>query len=126
MGARLRWVVAGTLLVSMGSVRPSEGYSNRVGEEQTLAGEVVALWCFLREGSFGTGRLNNTKQINCIRLGSPILIKVGEIYYTALVEEPALKNRLTALAGGQVTVRGKVVEQNGQPLLAISYVARAK
>ena len=119
-------MVAGTLLVNMGSVRSSEGYSNRVGEEQTLAGEVVALWCFLREGSFGTGRLNNTKQINCIRLGSPILIKVGEIYYTALAEEPALKNRLTALAGGQVTVRGKVVEQNGQPLLAISSVARAK
>ena len=94
--------------------------------EDTLTGEIVALWCHLIEGSFGTGLENSAKQVNCIYRGSPIAIKVGKTFYVVSTDDPTLKARLTNWAGRQVTVRGTVTQRDGHPFIAVSSVERAK
>jgi hypothetical protein len=119
-------MVVVTLLVSAGSVWSQEDGGLRPAEEQALTGEVVALWCLVREGSFGTGKLNNAKQVVCIQRGSPIAIKVGTRLYLVAIEDHVLKDRLTAWAGYRVTAHGHVSMRNGQPSFAVSSVQRAK
>ena len=87
---------------------------------------MVALWCLLREGSFGTGLSNHSKQVNCIRRGSPITLTVGEIAYLISTEDRAIKNQLTNWAGSQVTVRGTVTRHDGRCFVAVSHAERAK
>lgn len=78
----------------------------------------------MKAGSEPDGQ-TRTKAKNCIRLGSPIAIKVGEQWYLVDVPDHSeVKNRLTNLAGHRVTVRGTVTEQNGRPAIAISQVDR--
>jgi hypothetical protein len=95
-------------------------------QETTLTGEVVALWCLLREGGFGTGRENHSKQVNCIQLGSPIAIRAGETFYVASAEDRAIKSRLTNLAGHRVLVRGTLTEHDSQSFIAVSHIERAE
>lgn len=91
-----------------------------------ITGEVTAVWCYVREGSFGVGKANATKAKHCIRLGSPIAINTGEQWYLADAgDRLALKYRLTDLAGYQVTVRGTVTDRNGQQVIAVTHVERA-
>ena len=105
------------------ATEPSTGRVNAT-QEETLTGEVTALWCLLREDSFGTGPLNNSKQVNCIQLGSPMAIKVGETYYVVETEDRKLKNRLINWAGYRVTIHGKVTQQGAYPLIMVSSAER--
>ena len=95
-------------------------------EERGWTGEVVAMWCLLREGAFGIGRLNENRQRNCILRGSPIALKVDRTFYTISPESEDVKNRLATLAGYKVTVRGSVTTLNSRPIILVSYVERAK
>ena len=127
MKGLLRWVVCAMWLVEAGFACAHEDQRTVLGEERTLTGEVVAVFCSLIEGGFGTGREQAVGAQNCIRRGSPIAIKVGNRFYIVPVsDQDALKNRLTQLAGQQVTARGIVTLRDGQLFMAISHVERAK
>ena len=108
------------------SAQSNEGSATQPVEEQVLTGQIVAAWCYLREGTFGTGRLNNTKQINCIRMGSPIALKVNETFYLISCGDEKIKSKLTIWAGYQVTVRGILTEKDNQPTIVVSHAQRTK
>lgn len=127
MKGLLWWLVCAVWLVEAGFAFAHEDQRVVLNEEQTLTGEVVAVFCYLIEGGFGTGREQAAGAQNCIRRGSPIAIKVGNQFYVVPVSDrDALKNRLTQLAGQQVTARGIVTRRDGQLFMAISHVERAK
>ena len=119
-------VVAICMVVGGQAVWSDEVPGHQEGAEYILTGQVVAVWCHLREGVFGTGKRNNSKQMNCIRLGSPIAIKVGKTFYLVSCHDSHVKSTLTSWAGYQVTVRGVVTEEAGQPTIAVSHIERAK
>lgn len=129
-GNRMRSLLCGlAALCMLGAGHPAwsdEAPEYQEGAEHLLTGQVVAVWCHLREGVFGTGKLNNSKQMNCIRLGSPIAIKVGKTFYLTSCHDSQVKRKLAGWAGYQVTVRGIVTEEAGQPTIAISHIERAK
>ena len=122
------WIVAIGVAGSGGSLWATEAHvSERTAPpEETLTGEVVALWCLLREGSFGTGRSNHAAQVHCIRLGSPIALKVGATFYLIATEDRRLRDRLTSLAGDQVTMQGMVEKHSGYAVITLSRVERVK
>ena len=93
--------------------------------EQTLTGEVVDVFCYLSHGKMGLGKDHAGCAKKCITAGLPVAIKVGDQLYLATManHEPANK-AFVAFAGEQVTVHGKVMEQDGQRLIAITSVER--
>jgi hypothetical protein len=93
--------------------------------EQTLTGEVVDTFCYLSHDKEGLGKGHASCAKKCIEGGLPVAIKVGDQLYLATManHEPANKT-LAALAGQQVTVHGKVLEQDGQHLIAITHVEK--
>ena len=124
-----RWgplAVLATVLMGTGLAWSDEPHGPHVDDqEQMLTGEVVAVWCLIREGSGGIGMRNAAKQMNCINLGSPIALMVGHALYTAVTSDPEIRNLLTVWAGHQVTVHGSVSVENGQPIILVSHVERA-
>ena len=107
-----------------GAEKPAAAATSPV-EERVLSGEVVAVWCYLGEGSFGTGRSNAEKARNCIRLGSPIALKVGKALYLVAGGDPAITARLTDWVGHMVRARGIITRQEGYPRIAIAHMERA-
>ncbi len=128
MNTLTRWVVVVGFVVSGASLSEAEASDDQrtTPQEHTLTGELIAMWCLMREGSFGTGLQNQSAQINCIRLGSPVAIKVGDALYLVSTTDRKLKNRLMHFVGHKVTVRGTVTPQRDQSLIAISSVERTK
>jgi len=96
-------------------------------EEQTLTGEVVDVFCYLSHGKEGLGQGHAGCAKKCIKSGLPVAIKVGDqLYLATLASHEAANAKLAELAAELVTVRGKVMEQDGQHLIAISHVERAQ
>jgi hypothetical protein len=91
--------------------------------EQRLTGEVVDVFCYLSHGRDGLGKGHAGCAKKCIQGGLPVAIKVGDQLYLATMasHEPANKV-LAERAGEQVTVVGKLLEQDGQHLIAITKV----
>ena len=104
-----------------------EQVAENTAAEQTLTGEVVDVFCYLSHGKDGLGKQHAECAKKCIEGGLPAAIKVGDQLYLAAMSshEPANKT-LAAFAGEQVTVSGKVMEQDGQHLIAITQVNKAQ
>ena len=95
-------------------------------DEQTLIGEVASLWCYVYGMNIGTSRSNASGQMNCIRWGSPIAIKVGKQFYVVSDPDTALRNRLMLLAGSKVSARGTLTkDDDGRLAIRLSHVERA-
>ena len=96
-------------------------------DEQTLTGQLIAAWCVLNEGSLCLNKNYKSAARNCIRMGSPMALLVGEgntVYHLA-TPAPALKHQLANWVNAQVTVRGKVTLRNGKHYIVVSHAERA-
>ena len=105
-----------------GAAQPSESVAANP-QEQSLTGEVVDVFCYLTHGKEGLGKGHANCANKCIRSGLPVALKVGDRLYLATMasHEPA-NQALADLAGRQVSVRGKLMEQDGQHLIAITHI----
>jgi hypothetical protein len=95
-------------------------------QEQTLTGEVVDVFCYLSHTKDGIGKGHAECAKKCIKSGLPVALKVGDqLYLVTMADHNPANHQLADLAAEQVTVRGKVMEQDGQRLIAISDVQKA-
>ncbi|HLD65459.1 MAG TPA: hypothetical protein VJA19_05395 [Pseudomonas sp.] len=96
-------------------------------QEQTLTGEVVDVFCYLSHPKEGIGEGHAGCAKKCIKSGLPVAIKVGDQLYLATMSDHNPANQqLADLAAARVTVRGKVMELDGQRLIAVSSVEKAE
>ena len=104
-----------------------EQVAEHTAAEQTLTGEVVDVFCYLTHGKDGLGKGHADCAKKCIKEGLPVAIKVGDQLYLAAMSshEPANKT-LAGFAGERVSVSGKVLEQDGQHLISITQVKKAR
>ena len=94
--------------------------------EQTLTGEVVDVFCYLSHPDQGLGKDHAGCAKKCIKSGLPVAIKVGDqLYLATMADHGAANERLAELAAQQVTVTGKVMELDGQHLIAISKIEQS-
>ncbi|MBI3320876.1 MAG: hypothetical protein HYZ91_01260 [Candidatus Omnitrophica bacterium] len=112
-----------------------EGHEDKAAEpveagapaEQTLAGEVVDVFCYLSHGEEGLGARHAGCATKCIQSGLPVALKVGDRLYLATMatHDPANKT-LAKFAGQEVTVHGQVMERDGQHLIAVTRVEQRR
>ena len=95
--------------------------------EESLTGEVVDVFCYLSHGAEGLGAKHAGCAKKCIKGGLPVAIKVGDqLYLASMADHTAANAQLADLAATQVTVRGQVMERDGQHLIAISQIEPAE
>ena len=95
--------------------------------EQTLTGEVVDVFCYLSHPAEGIGPKHAACAKKCIKSGLPVAIRVGnQLYLATMADHNPANQQLAELAGQHVTVRGKVMELEGQRLIAVSEVQSAQ
>jgi hypothetical protein len=94
--------------------------------EQTLTGEVVDVFCYLSHDKKGLGSKHASCAKHCIQNGLPVAIKVGDqLYLASMADHTAANQKFADLAGQQVTVRGKIMERDGQKLISVTEVQKA-
>ena len=132
-----RGIIALVLLVNAGSAWAHSEHEHGAGvtepaaentaQEQTLTGEVVDVFCYLSHDKEGLGPKHAVCAKKCISSGLPVAIKVGdELYLATMADHTAANAQFADLAGQQVTVRGKIMEKDGQHLIAVSSVSKAQ
>lgn len=93
--------------------------------EQALTGEVVDVFCYLSHGNDGLGKGHAGCAKKCIESGLPVALKVGDqLYLATMADHNPANATLAQYAGELVTVHGKVMEKDGQHLIAVSRVDR--
>ena len=125
---RIGLMVASVLLLAgAGAVWAHEGHEEQeeamAPGEQELVGEVVDVNCYLSHGKEGLGAGHADCAKKCIKNGLPVAIKVGDKLYLATMADHTSANKaLAQYAGQQIEVHGKVLEGDGQRLVAISAI----
>ena len=105
----------------------AEAVAENTGQAQRLTGEVVDVACYLGHGKDGLGPAHADCAKKCIQSGLPVALKVGDqLYLAAMANHDPANKTLAPFAGQQVTVRGQVMEQDGQHLVMISQVEKAQ
>ena len=121
--------IAALLLVVLGGA-PLEARapSTTPGEEEpTFIGEVVALYCYLRDGRFGRGWDHADTGKACVRRGSPLALKVDDHLYILRVEHHhAQQRQLMDWLGRTVQVSGALTMERGQLYLLVSHAERVQ
>ena len=120
-------LIAVLLVASPGASFAHEEQGAGASGAQTLTGEVVDVFCYLSHGEEGLGKKHAACAKKCINSGLPVAIKVGKMLYLAsMADHTAANQKLGDLAAEQVTVRGTVMERDGQHLIAISSIEKAQ
>ena len=126
LGAALA-VSAGTAWAHEEHGGAHEPAAENTATEQTLTGEVVDVVCYLSHGTDGLGTAHAGCAKKCIQGGLPVAIKVGDqLYLAAMASHEPANTSLAGLAGQQVTVHGQVLERDGQHLITVTRVERAR
>jgi len=133
------WLVAGLLMAGMSAAWAHEAHEHEataapaqaaVGAqagEQALTGEVVDVFCYLSHPKDGIGKDHAGCAKKCIKSGLPVAIKVGDqLYLASMADHTAANEKLAELAAEQVTVTGKVMEKDGQHLVAITSIEKTQ
>ena len=133
------WLVAGLLMAGMSAAWAHEAHEHEAtaapaqaafgaqAGEQALTGEVVDVFCYLSHPMDGIGKDHAGCAKKCIKSGLPVAIKVGEqLYLATMADHTAANEQLAELAAETVTVHGKVMEHDGQHLIAITSVEKAQ
>jgi hypothetical protein len=129
-------IVVAVLLVSALPVWGEEGHEHEGGDqapragskgEQTLTGEVTDVFCYLSHPAEGIGPKHAGCAKKCIKSGLPVAIRVGnQLYLATMADHNPANSQLVEFAGQTVSVRGKVMELEGQRLIAVSSVQKAE
>ena len=130
-----QWIVLSVLVLAPAMARAHEGHhegeaaeavTENTEQEQVLTGEVVDVVCYLSHGSEGLGKGHAECGKKCILNGLPVALKVGDqLYLAALATHDPANKALAEYTGERVTVKGKVMERDGQHLIAISSVEKS-
>jgi hypothetical protein len=111
------------LVSAVGHAQADEQHAHPAAAEQALTGEVVDVFCYLSHGKDGLGAGHASCAKKCIQNGLPVAIKVGDqLYLATMADHNPANPKLASLAGQQVTVHGKVLEADGQHVIAITRV----
>jgi len=117
-------VVGAVLFTGLGVLAHEE--HGQTGEQE-LTGEVVDVFCYLSHGEEGLGKKHAACAKKCIKGGLPVAIKVGDqLYLASMADHTSANQNLADLAAEQVTVRGKVMERDGQHLVAITSIEKTR
>ena len=120
------WIVVGLLGMTAVAQAHEEHAADARGE-QALTGEVVDTFCYLSHGKDGLGKGHAGCAKKCIKSGLPVAIKVGDqLYLAAMASHDPANATLADFAGEQVTVHGQILEKDGQHLISITRVEKAK
>lgn|SRR3989338_1158956 len=125
MRALLGVLIAGVMMAVPGLAWAEEAHEHAdeqagAAQEQMLTGEVVDAFCYLSHGEEGLGAKHANCAKKCIKNGLPVAIRVGDQLYLATMSDHNPANQqLGEFAGRQVTVRGHVMERDGQHLISI-------
>lgn len=110
-----------------GTAMEQQAPAAQASQEQTLTGEVVDVFCYLSHPKDGIGKGHAECAKKCIKSGLPVAIKVGDqLYLATMADHNPANQQLADLAAERVTVRGKVMELDGQRLIAVSSVEKAE
>lgn len=110
-----------------GTAMEQQAPAAQASQEQTLTGEVVDVFCYLSHPKDGIGKGHADCAKKCIKSGLPVAIKVGDqLYLATMADHNPANQQLADLAAERVTVRGKVMELDGQRLIAVSSVEKAE
>ena len=121
------WVVLGLVWTVTGVAAAHEEHATNAAGEQTLTGEVVDVFCYLSHGKEGLGKDHAGCAKKCIESGLPVAFRVGnQLYLATLATHDPANKTLAAFAGEQVTVHGHIFESDGQHLIAVTKVEKAK
>ena len=95
--------------------------------KQALTGEVMDVFCYLSHAEQGQGKDHAGCARKCIESGLPVAIKVGDqLYLATMADHTSANATLAPFAGEQVTVQGTIMEKDGQHLIAVEHVEKAK
>lgn len=123
MNRKLLGFAVAALVASPIAASAHEEHQHGAAGEQTLTGEVVDVFCYLSHGKDGLGKGHASCAQKCIKSGLPVAIKVGDqLYLATMADHNPANAKLAAQAGQQVTVRGKVLEADGQHLIAVTQI----
>jgi len=87
----------------------------------------VDVFCYLSHPKDGIGKDHAGCAKKCIKSGLPVAIKVGDqLYLASMADHTAANEKLAELAAEQVTVTGKVMEKDGQHLVAITSIEKTQ
>lgn len=88
-----------------------------------LTGEVVDVFCYMSHGKDGLGPKHASCAKKCISGGLPVAIRSnGALYLVAMSDHNPANQTLANFAGKDVTVHGKVTEQDGMKFIAVEHV----
>ena len=92
--------------------------------DQIFTGRIVAVWCYLREGSYGIDRQNDNMIRNCILRGSPVAIKTDKDVFLVQGADEEVQNKLMILGGHNVRINGHFESLDGHATLSVQDVKR--
>ena len=121
MNRRTLWLIPVAALALVLTVRTALGQPK--GEEVTVKGEVIDLWCYLEGGDHGAEHKDCATM--CAKAGNPIgiLDDKGNIYVVmGLKEHQAGKELLSAKMAETVTVNGTLVKKGGVQVIYVKSV----
>ncbi|MBI4436277.1 MAG: hypothetical protein HY590_02545 [Candidatus Omnitrophica bacterium] len=88
-----------------------------------LTGEVVDVLCYMSHGKEGLGPKHADCAKKCILGGLPVAIRSNDQLYLATMSDHSPANQTLAnFAGKEVTVHGKVTEQDGMKFIAVEHI----
>jgi hypothetical protein len=119
---RQQWMVL-IGIAAMLFLMTESGHAQPKGEQVTLKGEVVDLWCYLEGGDRGAAK--KACATACATAGNPIAIldAAGNLYVAAgLKDHQAGKNLLLKRMSSDVTVTGTLVKKGGVQMIYVDSV----
>ncbi len=99
------------------------GFAQMPGDNIILKGEVVDLWCYLKDGSHGPDHKECAQA--CAKAGNPIglVINTGAIYLLlSSKEHQSVRDELLDKLGTMVMVEGQVYKRTGMTAVYITNV----
>ena len=121
MNRRTLWLIPVAAVVLVLTVRTALGQPK--GEEVTVKGEVIDLWCYLEGGDHGADHKDCATM--CAKAGNPIgiLDDKGNIYVVmGLKEHQPGKELLSDKMAETVTVNGTLVKKGGVQVIYVKSV----
>jgi len=123
-GNILRGLVSGMVLAVMtGSLAFAHEEHGAGGGSTAVTGEVVDVFCYMSHGQKGLGPDHAGCAKKCILGGLPVAIRSdGQLYLATMSDHTAANQKLAEFAGKDVTVHGKVTEQDGMKFISIEHI----